>query len=635
MQRLTRFISELKRRNVFRAGAAYLVLAWLAVQIADILLDVFAAPDRVIRTLILALSLGFPVTLILSWVYEITVEGVKLTEEVLPNESITDRTGRKFDFIVIGLLSVAVAVFALDRFVWRQNDYDAATATYNYSLAVLPFDLSSEVIAPFFGQLSSELARLLQRNHQLRLASVDAIEAIPTNSSNPNIADQLGVRYLVSGAIRSGGQGTIVGVSLFDAKIGDEMWANQFDDPASRQTTYAVAESILAKIGVESLSTPIRTVDPRAFELYLRARRHMATDELRNSAEDLYREALAVEPRFPLALAGLCSYLVSRYSRHKALRDFEEAERVCFRAWTIDAQAVEVQQALGRLYQESGQNEKARESYSAALSVNPNDLVVQVALARTYEDEQPDLAETQIRSIIQQHPGSPTAYHALTSLYFKQGKYVNAIEPAKWAVRLRPDDDLAKLNLVSSLGGAGMFEEAKSLLITVLDDGTERKAWAENNLATVLFFEGDYAGAASLYRNAIERDPEDSLGYRNLGDAIWHLDGKDAAEHIFRSAIDLAKQRLEINPEDYYVVGNLVVAYASIGDSENHKRTLDILNGLNTTDPATQYDIAVAASRLGDLAMSRRHAKRALELGMSIAQLRADPDILASGASFD
>ena len=179
MNRLSRFVNELKRRNVLRAGTAYLVLAWLGIQVADILLDAFGAPEWVLRTIVVALVLGFPVTVFLSWVYEITVEGVKRTEEVLLDESITNRTGRKLDFAIIGLLSVAVAVFALDRFVWQQFEDNAATATYDYSVAVMPFRLTSGQVAPFFGQLSDDLARLLQRSGQLRLASNDAVEALP------------------------------------------------------------------------------------------------------------------------------------------------------------------------------------------------------------------------------------------------------------------------------------------------------------------------------------------------------------------------------------------------------------------------------------------------------------------------
>ena len=635
MKRVSQFINELKRRNVFRAGAAYLVLAWLGVQIADILLDAFTAPNWMMRAIVIGLMLGFPVTLVLAWIYEITVEGVKRTEEVLPDESITDRTGRKLDFTIIGLLSVAVAFFALDRFVWQQIEDDAATASHNYSVAVLPFYLASEQVAPFFGQLSNDLSRLLQRSDQLRLASIDAIEALPANSSVADIAAQLGVRYLVSGAVHFDGAGVSLSVSLFDNDAGNEVWTSEFEDAQLQQTTNAVAETILVEINGKELSLPPSTIDRKVYELYLSARQHSAIDQLSEEAENLFREVITLDPRFAPALAGYCSFLVFKYELLDSADDFEEAERLCHRAWTVDAHSAEVHRALGDLYRVSGQMKKARESYAAALAINSNDLKTQVSIVNTYHEEEPDLAEIQLKRIIQQHPGSPDAYKNLQLLYYFQGRYAEAVEQQKWVVRLLPDDEGANNNLSSGLILAGMFDEAKSLLLEMLEDEFRKRGTIESNLATVLFFEGDYAGAAELYRAALDREPEDSYLYRNLADAIWHLDGKESAQPIFSNAIRLAERRLNINPDDVRGLSTLMVAYGSIGDSVRFESFKNRVLEVSETNPQVQYDIAVAASRLGAMETARFHAEKAHEFGYPVALLRADPDIAASGATFD
>lgn len=635
MQRLSRFFSELKRRNVIRAGAAYLVLAWLVVQVAEIVLDAFAAPDWILRTLIVALSLGLPITLVLSWVYEITVEGVKRTEEVLPLESITERTGRKLDFIVIGLLSVAVAVFAIDRFVWRQFEGDAEDRIHDFSVAVLPFAQGSGEIPSFLGQLSGDVLRLLRRSNQIRLASVDAIEALPTNSSYTDIAARLGVRYLVNGAVQFDGASVSLSVSLFDNDTSDEVWTSKFEDAQLQRTSHAVARTILAEIDGKPISLLESTVDPRAYELYLSARQNWAADALSEEAETLFRESITLDPRFAPALAGLCGFLVYRYGTLDSPDDFEEAERLCHRAWTVDAQSVEVHRALGDLYRESGQLKKARESYAAALAINPNDLKTQVSVVNTYHEEDPDLAEAQLKRLIQQHPGSPDAYKNLQHLYFFQGRYAEAVEQQEWVVRLLPGDEGARNNLSGGLILAGMFGEAKSLLLEELKNDSSRSGTIESNLATIMFFEGDYAGAAELYRAAIDREPEDSYLYRNLGDAIWHLDGKEAAEPIFSNAIRLAQRRLDINPDDESGLSTLMVAYGSIGDSVRFERFKNRVLEVTVADPQNQYDIAVAASRLGNMETARLHAEKARKLGYPVALLRADPDIAASAASFD
>lgn len=634
MKRLSQFFDELKRRNVFRAGVAYVVLAWLVVQAADILLDTFAAPEWVMRTLVVALSLGFPATLVLAWIYEITTTGVKRTEDVAPEESVTDRTGRKLDFVIIGFLAVAVAVFAIDRFVWEQFDDGTAADPDVLSVAVLPFNLESDQVAPFFGQLSNDLAQLLRRSGQLRLASSDAVEALPTLSNLVDHAAQLGVRYLVSGVIRFSGDDMHLSVSLFDSNTGDDIWSSEFEDAHIQQTTNAVAREILLQIDAKPLSLPPITTNPRAYELYLSARQHLATDALSEEADNLFREAIALDQRFAPALAGLCGFLVYRHAVSKSTDDFEEAERLCHRAWTVDAQAVEVHRALGQLYKASGQIKKARESYAAALAINPNDLNTQVYMASTYGEEEANLAEIQLKRTIQQHPGSPNAYSQLTYLYFEQGRYAEAVESQKWVVRLLPSDKVAKRNLSSSLILAGMFSEAKSLLMEMLQNESQLRGDIYSNLAMILFFEGDYAGAAEIFRDAVNRAPEDPTFYRNLGDAIWHLDGKEAAEPIFRNAIRLAERQLDINPDNYHTLSTLLVACGSIGDSDCFQSYKNRVLEVSATNPQAQYDIAVSASRLEDMETAKLHAQRARELGYSVALLRADPDIAASGASF-
>src|SRR5215472_14350281 len=101
------FFAELKRRNVYKVAVAYAVVAWLLIQAASILFPTFEAPPWVMKVFVAVIVLGFPIALVFSWAFEITPEGIKREEEVLPNESITRHTGRK----IIGI-TIAVAVVA-------------------------------------------------------------------------------------------------------------------------------------------------------------------------------------------------------------------------------------------------------------------------------------------------------------------------------------------------------------------------------------------------------------------------------------------------------------------------------------------------------------------------------------------
>ena len=107
---------ELKRRNVFRVGFAYLVLGWVLLQVVDVVLPILELPDWVARLVLLLLAVGFPIVLIFAWAFELTPEGIKRERDVDRSQSITPQTGRKLDRVVIGILAVAVIVLLLDRF---------------------------------------------------------------------------------------------------------------------------------------------------------------------------------------------------------------------------------------------------------------------------------------------------------------------------------------------------------------------------------------------------------------------------------------------------------------------------------------------------------------------------------------
>ncbi len=113
-------IAELKRRNVFRVGVAYAIVAWLLVEVASVVLPALHLPDWTLTFLIIVILAGFPLALIVSWAFEMTAEGLKRETAVDPAESITHLTGRKLDFAIIGLLIVAVVYFAVDKFVLEQ-----------------------------------------------------------------------------------------------------------------------------------------------------------------------------------------------------------------------------------------------------------------------------------------------------------------------------------------------------------------------------------------------------------------------------------------------------------------------------------------------------------------------------------
>src|ERR1700694_3896966 len=148
--KIDNFFAELKRRNVYKVAVAYVVVSWLLIQAASILFPTFDAPAWVMKTLVAAIVLCFPVALALSWAFEITPEGIKLESEIDPNRSIARRTGRKIIAITVALAVIAAGLFVYQRArptspsAPRQDASaaraEAAKAPSNKSIAVLPFD---------------------------------------------------------------------------------------------------------------------------------------------------------------------------------------------------------------------------------------------------------------------------------------------------------------------------------------------------------------------------------------------------------------------------------------------------------------------------------------------------------------
>jgi hypothetical protein len=158
---------ELKRRNVFRVAMAYLIIAWLLLQVADVMLDNFGAPGWVFKSIMLVLVLGFPLALLFAWAFELTPDGIKKEKDVDRSHSITPHTGRKLDYTIIALLAVGLLYF-----VWESR-----------------FDRSSDVIAPESPDIPSVTSAVPSDSSVIPAVATDkSIAALPftTRSTDEN-----------------------------------------------------------------------------------------------------------------------------------------------------------------------------------------------------------------------------------------------------------------------------------------------------------------------------------------------------------------------------------------------------------------------------------------------------------------
>jgi TolB-like protein/Tfp pilus assembly protein PilF len=327
------FFGELRRRNVYKVAVAYAVVAWLLVQAASILFPTFEAPAWAMKVFVAIVVLGFPIALILAWAFELTPEGIKRAEDVDLNESITRSTGRKLDFLIIGILVIIIGVFAYQRFGPTKKIPATAPELPVKSIAVLPFEnLSRDPDNAFFtdgvqDQILTNLAQIADLKVISRTSVMQYKSGAPRNLRE--IGQQLGVARVVEGSVQRAGNRVRVNAQLLDARNDAHLWAQTYDRDLAdvfaiqSEIAKAIADQLQAKLShneKRAIEQP-PTSDVTAFDLYSRAKNLILTTPFSamgapnlRQAVDLLNQAVARDPSFFEAYCQLAHAHESLYA---------------------------------------------------------------------------------------------------------------------------------------------------------------------------------------------------------------------------------------------------------------------------------------------------------------------------------
>jgi len=325
--KIENFFSELKRRNVIRMAGLYLVGAWLVVQVAGTVLPMFGVPEWFPRTIVVLVAIGFVPAVILSWVFQLTPEGLKREDDVAPEQSITPQTGHWMDRMIIVVLVLAVGYFAFDKFVLAPTREAAlvSSAVPNElksvvnakSIAVLPFEnLSEEKANAYFtdgvqDEILTDLAKIADLKVISRTSVMQYKSGLARNLRE--IGQQLGVAHVVEGSVQRAANKVRVNAQLLDVRNDAHLWAQTYDRDLAdvfaiqSEIAKAIADQLQAKLSPKekkAIEQP-PTTDLAAFDLYSRAKslllttRFSATNEpdLRKAIE-LLDEAVKRDPSF-------------------------------------------------------------------------------------------------------------------------------------------------------------------------------------------------------------------------------------------------------------------------------------------------------------------------------------------------
>ena len=318
------FFAELQRRNVYKIGAMYAVAGWLVVQVVTQVFPIFHVSELIQRIIVLAIVAGFPVALVLSWIYELTPQGIVKTDEVAPGASITTQTGQKLNRAIIGVLLLAVLMMGA-RLLWpREAPPPAAAETTaaapkldDHSIAVLPFEnLSDDKANAYFASgIQDEILTKLAKVGALKVISRTSTARYASSPDNlPQIARELGVANILEGSVQKVGDAVHINVQLIRADGDEHLWAETYDRKLDNifgvegEVASAIATQLKAKLsGVEQEAMELKpTSNPEAYDLYLRGRAAFADDQSFAGYKRLFAamaEATRIDPQFAQAWA--------------------------------------------------------------------------------------------------------------------------------------------------------------------------------------------------------------------------------------------------------------------------------------------------------------------------------------------
>ena len=494
------FFNELKRRNVFKVGIAYIVIAWLVAQVLQLVFESFGTPAWVMKTVLVLLATGLPFALFFAWAFEMTPEGLKRESEVDRSQSITTQTGRKLNNATIGVLVVALAYFAVDKFVLsagreaalveatakaitqqtqvKQQSTEPASDMVDNSIAVMPFaDMSPNKDQDYFSDgLSEELLNLLAKIPELRVAArTSSFSFKDQNVEIPVIAERLKVAHILEGSVRTAGNKIRVTAQLIKADDGYHLWSETFDRDLDNIFAIQdeIATEVVAQLKVTLLGEVPTTsvIDPEAYALFLRGRQLSRTLSAENLQQgiDLYEQALVIEPEYVDAWAELTRNYINQVGNGLRPRDegLALARKTNSKVMAIDPDNAGVVAQNGWIAMAYDNDlETAAMLYERAIKLDPSDIDIQrnVASLVQYLNR---LAEAISigEYIVARDPLNIAGQGALASAYFAAGRLDDARDGFELVLSLSPE----RIGAQYHLGAVSLLKDEPSAALAYFE----------------------------------------------------------------------------------------------------------------------------------------------------------------------
>jgi len=581
------FISELQRRNVVRVAIGYLAGSWLFIQVLETLWPIFGLPETSIRIVVVILAIGFPLALVLSWIFEWTPEGLQRDDGAVTEADAIAR--RRLDRIIFVVLVLALSYFAVDKFVvdpardarQEQAAEDrgrAAAFVESYgdkSIVVLPFvDLSPGSDQAYFSDgIAEEILNLLAKVRELRVISrSSAFQYRGDDIAIPTVAEALNVSYVLEGSVRMAGDWMRITAQLIDARADAHLWSETYDREFSDVFAIQddIARSIVDALEIRLLGDgpKVERTDPETYALYLQAHHAIyVLQDYSEAAEQLLEQVLERDPNYVPALTTIVHVtssltgdapeskysweqgipLMRKYVDRALAIDPEDGRANAHRAWM----ALFYQNDLetGVLY------------LNRALEYDPRDelTLFYAGTVSGYLGRNEDAITLQEAALARDPLCSPCLYVVMHA-YFRSGRLDEALAASERRMRIGPGGWISRGNIHLFKG------EVQEALESYDRQKEPRFGWLGAR-AIALYELGDDAA----YREAL-----DELGNINNADAYLET----ARVHAWAGNIDTAFEYLDrhLDPEspDFFWLATRVIWNPFFRKLQDDPRWLDL-----------------------------------------------------------
>jgi TolB-like protein len=600
------FVSELKRRNVLRVAAAYAVIAWIIIEAGSVLMPTFGASEAAFQIYVVVVLIGFLVSLVLAWVFEVTPEGVKLEKNVDRTDSITPKTGRKLDFGIIGLLVVALGV-SVTLNVTGMRDAQEASAVAGVarqSLAVLPF--TSRSTDPenqlFADGIHDDLLTRLANIAALKVISrTSVMEYRDTTKNLRQIGEELGVGTVLEGAVQRVGDNVRINAQLIDAATDEHIWAESYDRQLSTVNLFAIQSEISQQITralkatltneEQSRLAKIPTDSLAAYNLYTQGRDNLYKRRLESlqKAREQFEEAIALDPDYAEAYAGLADSVLLIQANHRAISPeeaFDVAETSLDRALALNPDLADAHATQGLLKHQMWQETRAGPGldeavacFVSSLELNPNNASAYMWFASVRGTQRRiDEAIELYHESLRVDPLGKIPYANLPGMYALRGQNDEALDLYVKAVEIHPDWPTAYRNLAFHLHGLGRMDEAVAWGKIGQELDTDPLGGAQMVFPYIEF--GDFDKVLDSFSGVTPRHPMYTVG--SAFEKAYQLDFVGAVEIIENSMDAENPAQLELN---------LITGFSMLaGNFDEARKYAELLNPEFAADADPEID---------------------------------------------